>query len=1263
MKEEDFLKKFRADLKNRMSLISNQEDNVDIFEDRDTVYDPATAQSITKSKDVIRQEKEKVRDQRYEDIVHDASIALNDSAAFLAREIAWPISWATKVINFGSRIVDGPEIPDIQLLGDFIDQINQEEYKARDGGWAWWGASGATTLIGTGLLYDKALDKIQSAYPKLYTKLRRWFPYSVGQIHGAFKEAVTNTKEAGKAIKKGTEPIKKIAKIAGDLVRRTWPGPEVRGAMGVNSAKLLRFGTGAGLITGIMTSKPTGGEGAMSDQPSERIKDLAAKKFSEQFGLNITADMIDFFDPSPNLDASDDSPVVYINHPEVTQAAHDAGINLPTLNQWDLEEELGLYTHPDDWMTDEESIAYAKKIGDEIQAEKDRRSTLGLRRKTGEWFKDFEQGMGEWLGDTKIGKKIKKGLEYIETGEDEKETVYDIFAETTEGQAEDQADKAENERYMNEKRLIQQAPFVDSFNPNDYKESYLMLMQNREPNVPREIQEQEFFNFFNVDPNSEEYNNNKNRLLKLLSNMPDGGKYTANVDVTLPANQMAYGGQPGQFTDSMITGLEEDIDIQDFNLEPAYEGIDDLESLFEEANLKPTQKSDLPPEVQVASLGKIFGKVPIWAIANIDKFKMLVQNLTNKEKKLLDDISSKLEIEKTKKKKIYEEDTTETIDDVDIVENVAGEASDTAIETIKRKKTIIDSPEESESMFYSNIEAKLMDPNTPKTFSNVEEFFNFLKRKGISKAEVDDYILNNYLDLATKNKFILNTDDMLKIVRQAPMRNIDYIIYGDSAYGGSKKAVYEGSHMESGYIPNSYREEVLFLDPKYIPQDPDQLPKSGHDFSERYVIGWTRNSDRQGTLPIDDTKKGIEEAIDPEMIKTLKTNQKKLDRQLKGLETSAIRKLEREGLVDIDDVDNLTMAEIRNILDTDTMARLRSIDEPLEQQILQFRMKIDSDGAKLQAMEAATTGQKVIVNFADEIQSDVLQQAKELENTLRKELGDILDLPANERMKVLLTQRAGYTGTARNVEPQVLEFYTKNESVFRPMFNTAEDMQQFINEFRANKKVFEKIAKEGPSPSDESMKQMKIALDKEIKMLEQLDVGLTENSLKQLYPNLPFKNRSEWGDALVKLNLTNAAKRLFVDKVDNAATWYAISPAKLINERYWKGQNYGGTHTPFDQRTKDMKGIGTEEFYGGPDSKSTTLDKEGNPKHFTSVLEKSLKRAAKENNSEVKEITLDGIGKVYAIKITPEMLLPHKTHRNKGGMVYTPELIDIFEVA
>ena len=58
-----------------------------------------------------------------------------------------------------------------------------------------------------------------------------------------------------------------------------------------------------------------------------------------------------------------------------------------------------------------------------------------------------------------------------------------------------------------------------------------------------------------------------------------------------------------------------------------------------------------------------------------------------------------------------------------------------------------------------------------------------------------------------------------------------------------------------------------------------------------------------------------------------------------------------------------------------------------------------------------------------------------------------------------------------------------------------------------------------------------------------------------------------------------------------------------------------------------------------------------------------MKRASKENNSEFKIIEVPNVGKVFAIKLTPEMLLPHKTHRKKGGVVYTPEIIDIFEAA
>ena len=45
------------------------------------------------------------------------------------------------------------------------------------------------------------------------------------------------------------------------------------------------------------------------------------------------------------------------------------------------------------------------------------------------------------------------------------------------------------------------------------------------------------------------------------------------------------------------------------------------------------------PEVEVANL---FGKVPLWAIQNIDKFKMLTQNLSKAEKKQLESLEKKV---------------------------------------------------------------------------------------------------------------------------------------------------------------------------------------------------------------------------------------------------------------------------------------------------------------------------------------------------------------------------------------------------------------------------------------------------------------------------------------------------------------------------------------------------------------------------------------------------------------------------------------------
>ncbi len=642
------------------------------------------------------------------------------------------------------------------------------------------------------------------------------------------------------------------------------------------------------------------------------------------------------------------------------------------------------------------------------------------------------------------------------------------------------------------------------------------------------------------------------------------------------------------------------------------------------------------PEVEVANL---FGKVPLWAIQNIDKFKMLTQNLSKAEKKQLESLEKKVgTIEEVNVSKDPLDESIGAVSD-DVGTSVVEQAA---------KKQIIDSPEAAESVFYSNLEARLMDPNTPPVFNTAEQFFNFMQQKGISKVEIEDNILTNYIKQAQKNNTPLAKGAMLSIVRQAPQRKIETVTYG---FGGDKPAKYPG-YQEPGAIDGSYREQVLYLNPSAIPGDPDQLPGSVHDFTERYVIGWSRLTDRNGTIP---GAEGLFTTADKKMLATLRKNQTKLYNQLVGLETSALRKLDREGLVNVDlNIDDLTAPEISTIIDA-RVSDLERIDPALLQQIRQFKSKLQDDLVKVKNLEQAQAGSKVIVTFADEIQSDILQQAKKLELDLKEQISDLMDLPLNERMARLARDRLSYQGKAREVEPQVLEYYTRNETIFRPMFKTAEDMQQFVDEFRLNKKIFTDLAKQGPSVEPQLLASAKKAAAKEKQMLEELDVGLSDAALKQLFPNVPFKNRMEWGSALIKRDIALAAKRLFVDKAEGASQWYAVTPAKYVKNRYSQS---GGTNTPINERTSDMKGIGTEEFYGGPDS----TDFKG--KHYTSTVEKILKRAAKDNNSEFKIIDVDGVGEVFAIKITPEMLLPHKTHRKRGGLVYTPEsIIDIFEAA
>ena len=1099
---------------------------------------------MTEEDNVFESEGLDLAREREQYVIDTLSKIIPDAASWATEELVFPLLTPTMLFSYAMDLVN-EKTPTSRTINNFVDSLGKEQYAAGTGpieAGVYDATSLLTGTLGGGIVYEAALDKIKASQPKVYEKLTRAFPYWVDHVHNNAPGIVKNAK--GVTVKdKAINLAKGFGRQIKHMMPYNIPNP-TRFRIGANLAKIGVAGTSAGFISNLLMSKPTGGEGELSDQPFTRLTNYIADSFTNDSGFKI----------EPNELVVDMENYRVSLGPEAAARFEDQfpGVNKPVIDKYQTIEimdkvgalPINVYKQP------EKIIQGMQDEAAERNKEKERIENLPQDLKNREVLKDLAEffvdtkpvkdatsvknyvaGIPSDIAESRVGQSIASAYRYAKGIEEE---PYDMITMTPEYIAEDAKDKALNEQYKIDamSSTLQPAPFID---------------------------------------------------------------------------QMAMGGEPGLDTNIFDVLQANDLD-QEFK----------SNDVFEEARKKGYE------ETEVAMGGSLFGKAPIWAVGDVPKPKIGTQDLTKGEKTLLDNLSKKI------------------LDDAD--------------------ESIIDSPEINEAAFYSGLEARLMDPNTPKTFNSTEDFYKFLQSKQISKKEIDDNILDNYLAIATKNKTPLVKEDMLKIVRQAPMRKVESIIYGNASYGGEKNAIYT-SYKEGGEIPGSYRESVLYLDPKYIPQDPDSLPRSSHDFNERYVIGWSRKTDRNATLPVEKTAQGIAATVDPAMIRTLKRNSTKLKNQLKGLEASAYEKIRRSVDGDLTPSDQMSARMITESVNSRITA-LENIDMPLATQIRQFRSKIQDDSVRLGEMEAATKGQKTTVTFADEIQSDILQQAKELENELRASLGKILDLPVERRAGALAAERTRYSGSARNVEPEVLDFYTKNETIFRPMFNTAEEMQSFVTEFQKNKVAIEVVAKGGPAPSDDAIKAMNIAIAKEKKMLEELNIGLSEGAMKQLFPNVPFKNRDEWGDILVKRDLTEAAQRLFMDKVDGAAQWYAISPANLIKKRYaGQGLNRGGTNTSLAERQaakekgEKLKGIGVEEFYGGPDS----VDTKG--KHYTSSLEKSLKRAAKENNSEFKIIEVDGVGKVFAIKLTPEMLLPHKTHRKDGGMVYTPEIIDIFEAA
>jgi hypothetical protein len=779
----------------------------------------------------------------------------------------------------------------------------------------------------------------------------------------------------------------------------------------------------------------------------------------------------------------------------------------------------------------------------------------------------------------------------------------------------------------------------------------------------------------------------------------------------LPEAQKAKIMQERGITQKMLDDMNQAIDLlndkaKDIGVRHmSYGGMveDDLD-IFEE------QSNDLPEgSYEVANLMlpffKLLGKAPVNEVAPIPTPKEKLTNPTKKQ-------TQSLETEKAKR---AEEDI------FDPTPNEPVELDPTMPVEVT---PITQQP--MTSVFYSDIERAMT--NAPDQFANKQEVLDFLNKNRIKKSEVDDYRIASLLKLYDDTSPISKTE-IISQVRTAPISGMKVHATGSGSEiinpNGEKSTRYSG-YFEPGSIPDTQRERVLYINRDKLPGDTGDYPQSmfggetiqRHDFGipnedNTYIVGWTRLSDRYGFVP--PKVEGPQTKINVRQLTREKT---KNEKSLKGLYAEAKNKIGR-----LANQRGMSAADQNDILldfggDTPKLSviakyadQLDEISPGLVNQMDELVVRNNELQEQITKASGVDPSGVVRVTFADEIQSDLLQAAAGRKQQLAAALRKIQEEgAANTNLQGL-----------NRVAQATIDFYEKNKSVFRPLTKTEDEVNVVAQRINKLETEVDEIVNNYIATREVDQTQIdrlaELLNDNINNMLDEV-LSVDSNTMAGLFPDLPFKNRDEWADALIKKDLYELAYRKFVLKDPDASSYYAVSPSKYVSKRYGfegdastpkelrdidKEQRFETFKRNGEFRQSKYKGIGMDEFYGGPNA----VDEKG--KHYTSTIEKILKKQAQSNNSEIitmpvqlkggrgttqyrvtdqngnmvatltnedqaRELLVSNpnykiqpisipdkksMEPVFAIKITPEMLEPYKTHKAQGGLV---EHIDIFEV-
>jgi len=558
-------------------------------------------------------------------------------------------------------------------------------------------------------------------------------------------------------------------------------------------------------------------------------------------------------------------------------------------------------------------------------------------------------------------------------------------------------------------------------------------------------------------------------------------------------------------------------------------------------------------------------------------------------------------------------------------------------------------------VFYSNIELSLSKPNSPVKFDSEKEFYDYINAAGIGRDEVGDARIGPYISAKAKSGEPILSQDIIQITSESPLNQLTTDGYGfrsdkiniakrdqperyDSPAITKGQAVYRepkysGTGLMPGYLPGTYRERVLQIDSDKFRGDPGTLPSASaqsHSFGDNYTIAWGRATDRPAIVNEGEmVDKATGTIINPLAL----TDTKKLQ----DIEAK-IQTLIDDPLTKVDPDDFQTISQAVEALVQKSGGRLtydkakQAVDAQIVQKQKQLRKLQSQFVDEEKRLESISTmkPQNITMTFIDEIQSDIAQSA----TRKSKELAAKLD--------VMAEQGISFEAMQEGIDRDVLQFFAENKSVARPVGATKLELMPQYEELMAFQKQFSDMAKKPPyalGPQDFAMYENFKKRQGEI--IDSMADEINDQLMKALYPDVPLKDRGSWSDAVLKQHLYEAAHRLFVEKDPSAPTHLGVASGDIVAGKAYN-QN-GSTATDIAERTADkqrrldnykdalraninttqaignsnLPGVGTHEFYGGPLSRAWDEEAGKVGGHYTSDIERSMRKYAEDNNSKL----------------------------------------------